>query len=201
MGLTQYIAEYVTQAVAAGGYPLVAFAMMLESMVFPLPSEAVMPFAGFLVAKGEMDFWMVLLVSTLGSIVGSLLSYAMGRYGGRAVVDRWGKYLLLNHHHLDLSERFFDKHGEPIIFVSRFIPVVRHLISIPAGMAEMRLWKFSVFTILGAGAWNAILLFVGMKLEEDWGTLMRYSHYFDIAIVLMLLAGVGYFVKKNFNKN
>ena len=195
MGLTELLVGYVTQAIAAGGYPLVMFAMVLESMVFPLPSEAVMPFAGFLVAKGEMNFWWVLCASTLGSIVGSWLSYAMGRYGGRAIVDRWGKYLLLNHHHLNVSEKFFAKYGEEMIFVSRFIPVVRHLISIPAGMAEMNIWKFSLFTILGAGAWNAILLWVGMKLEQDWGLLIRYSHYIDIVIVIALIAGVGYFIR------
>lgn len=194
MGLTEYIVGYVTQAILAGGYPLVAFAMVLESMVFPLPSEAVMPFAGFLVAAGKMNFWWALFASTVGSIVGSLLSYAMGRYGGRAVVDRWGKYLLLNHHHLDLSEKFFDKYGEEMIFASRFIPVVRHLISIPAGMAEMKLWKFSLFTILGAGMWNAILLWVGMKLEQDWDTLLQYTHSIDIVIVIALVMGAGYFV-------
>ena len=150
MGITEHLVTYITQCIAAGGYPVVGLLMMLESMVFPVPSEAVMPFAGFLVTDGTFSFWAVVLVSTLGSLIGSLLSYAIGRYGGRVFLQTWGKYFLLNEHHLDATDTFFKGHGAPTIFIARFVPVVRHLISIPAGIARMNLTTFSLYTVLGA---------------------------------------------------
>ena len=200
MHLTELIAHYATLIIANTGYPGLFFAMMLESMVFPLPSEAVMPFAGFLVHDGKFTLPFVIAASTLGSIAGSLLSYLIGRYGGKPFIDRFGRFLLLDSDDLAATQRFFTRYGQATIFFSRFIPVVRHLISIPAGTGRMNLVKFSIYTILGAGMWNAFLTLCGMHLRGRWDSVMHYSHYIDIAVVVILAAGLLYFVKKHLQR-
>ncbi len=196
MGITEWIAETAVMLIGATGYPGVFFLMMLESMVFPVPSEAVMPFAGFLIVDGQFTFTGVIIASTLGSIVGSLLSYAIGFYGGKPFITRFGKYLLLNTHHLEVSQHFFDKNGQITILISRFIPIVRHLISIPAGFGKMNLLKFSVYTVIGAGLWNAFLAYVGFKLKSNWAEVMKYSHIIDLVVVGILGVLVLYYFYK-----
>ncbi|MBI5742365.1 MAG: DedA family protein, partial [Candidatus Niyogibacteria bacterium] len=149
--MTEYLIDIFVRIIEAGGYGGVFFLMVLESMIAPVPSEAVMPFAGFLWFLGKMSFWPIVIFSTLGSIAGSLASYAIGSYGGRPLVLKYGKYLLLNEHHLEDTERFFNRFGGKTIFISRFIPVIRHLISLPAGAGKMNLWRFTIYTALGAG--------------------------------------------------
>src|SRR3989338_5873614 len=127
----------ITEFIASMGYAGIFLLMALESMIAPVPSEAVMPFAGFLVAQGKFDFWLALIAASVGSIAGSALSYWIGKNGGKIFVRKIGKYFLLNEKHLEETEKFFSSHGGKAIFVSRFIPVVRHLISMPAGMGKM----------------------------------------------------------------
>ena len=196
MGITQWIAATAVAFIAATSYPGVFVLMVLESMVFPIPSEAVMPFAGFLIVTGQFTFTGVIIASTLGSIVGSLASYAMGFYGGKPFIKRFGKYLLLDAHDLEITERFFAKRGDLTIFISRFIPIIRHLISIPAGLGKMNLWKFVIYTILGAGLWNAFLTYVGFKLKENWSEVMKYSHTIDIVVVAVLGLAFLYYAYK-----
>lgn len=200
-----HMAEFVTGVIELLGYPGLVFLMALESMVVPLPSELVMPFAGFLVAKGSMTFGGVVGFSTLGSLIGSLLSYAMGYYGGRPVVLKIGKYLFLNPAHLEATERWFKAKGEVTIFVSRLIPVVRHLISIPAGMGRMALGKFCVFTVAGAALWNAILTYFGYLLGENWELIRRYSEKVSLAVAGLLVVGavawVAFHLKNSKKKN
>ncbi len=200
MGITEFIAVYATQLIEKAGHFGVFVLMAMESMVFPVPSEAVMPFAGFLIVQGTFTFWGVIVSSTLGSIAGSLLSYYIGYFGGMPFVRRFGKYALLDMEELEATERFFRKRGELTIFVSRFIPVVRHLISIPAGTAKMNVFRFSVFTVLGAGLWNAFLAYAGYVLKNNWDRVMRYSHAIDIVVVLFLLAVVGLYVYRHVRK-
>jgi membrane protein DedA with SNARE-associated domain len=200
MGITEFLAQYITAFIDTTGYASVFVLMVMESMVFPVPSEAVMPFAGFLIAEAKFTFAMVIAASTAGSIVGSLLSYWIGRYGGRPFIDRFGKFFLLNRDDLTATEKFFNRYGEATIFICRFIPVVRHLISIPAGTGRMNLIKFSLYTIAGAGMWNAFLAVCGFYLRKRWETVMHYSHYVDIAVVVLLAAGVFYFVKKHLQR-
>lgn len=196
MGITQWIADNAVIFIGATSYPGIFILMVLESMVFPVPSEAVMPFAGFLIVKGQFTFTGVIIASTLGSIVGSLASYAMGFYGGKPFIKRFGKYLLLDTHDLELTERFFAKRGELTIFISRFIPVIRHMISIPAGLGKMKLWKFVVYTTLGAAMWNSFLTYVGIKLKENWEEVMTYSHIIDIVVVGILGLAFLYYAYK-----
>jgi membrane protein DedA with SNARE-associated domain len=200
MGVIEFLAQYITAIIDHVGYASVFILMLMESMVFPVPSEAVMPFAGFLIAQARFTFPLVIIVSTLGSIMGSLLSYLIGRYGGEPFFERFGKFFLLDREDLSASERFFTKHGDVTIFICRFIPVIRHLISIPAGMAKMNLWKFSIYTIIGAGLWNAFLAFCGFHLRKNWETVMHYSKIIDIAVLALIVAGLAYFVFKHLKR-
>ncbi len=200
MGLTEAIAQLGTRVIASIGYAGVLLLMVAESMVLPVPSEAVMPFAGFLVADGTLAPGWVVAFATLGSIIGSLIGYAIGRFGGRPFVARWGRFLLLDQRDLELTDRFFQKRGIITIFISRFIPVVRHLISIPAGMGRMRLPGFIAFTILGAGLWNAFLTWCGYVLKKNWDTVMRSSHYIDIVVVVLLALLLALYVIRHLRR-
>ena len=194
--LTEAISAFAVRLMEETGYVSAGALMALESMIAPVPSEAVMPFVGFLVADGKWDIWPAILFTSAGSLVGSLISYLMGCYGGRPFVLKVGKYLLLNPHDLELTERFFHRRGGTLaLFISRFIPVVRHLISIPAGMGRMPLLPFCAATISGATLWNGFLLLCGMKLREHWHLVQQYSHQVDIVVGLLLLAAIGLFVR------
>ncbi|MFA5110027.1 MAG: DedA family protein [Desulfobaccales bacterium] len=195
MGLTEALCYYNTLFINQCSYLGIFVLMTLESMVFPIPSELVMPFAGFLIFTGEFHVLPVILASTLGSIVGSLLSYGMGMLG-EPVVLRYGRYLLLNPHHLEWTKKFFNRHGGKTIFICRFIPVVRHLISIPAGLARMSLIPFLLYTAVGATLWNAFLTYLGVRLRENWWIIQRYTHILDYFVVAGLIGVTVYFAWK-----
>ncbi len=196
MGITEFIINSATAIIAKTGYVGIFLLMTLESMVAPVPSEAVMPFAGFLWYQKTFTLFGVIVASTLGSIVGSLFSYWLGAKGGRAIVLRYGKYLFLNTHHLEATERFFMRYGAKAVFISRFIPVVRHLISIPAGVGKMSLLKFCLYTIIGAGLWNGFLAWVGYALGQNWQRVQQYSHLIDIAVVVGIIGMFLFFIYK-----
>ncbi len=195
MGITESLCYYNTLFINQCSYLGVFVLMALESMIAPIPSELVMPFAGFLIFSGHFDPLAVMVASSLGSLVGSLLSYGMGMLG-EPVVLRYGRYLLLNPHHLEWTKKFFDRHGGKTIFIARFIPVVRHLISIPAGLARMSLVPFIFYTAVGATLWNGFLTYLGVRLKENWRIVQQYTHILDYLVVAALLAAVGYFVWK-----
>ncbi|MDR3639992.1 MAG: DedA family protein [Humidesulfovibrio sp.] len=193
--LTEVISHFAIQVLDSTGYAGAALLMALESMILPVPSEAVMPFVGFLVADGKWGLPQAILVTSLGSFLGSLISYLMGYYGGRPFVLKVGKYLLLDVHDLELTERFFHRTGGTwTLFFCRFIPVVRHLVSIPAGIGKMRFWSFTLATVLGATLWNSFLLACGFKLREHWEIVQIYRHHFDGLIVGMLAVTIVWYV-------
>lgn len=200
MGITALVADLGTRIIGSVGYAGVFLLMVAESMVLPVPSEAVMPFAGFLVADQSLEPGAVIAFATLGSIVGSLIGYAIGRFGGRPFVARWGRYLLLDERDLAMTDSFFQRRGSVTILVSRFIPIVRHLISIPAGMGRMRLPGFILFTVIGAGLWNAFLTWCGYTLKRNWETVMRYSHLVDIAVVVILAGLLAVFLIRHLRR-
>jgi len=194
--ITELITTVAIRILETSTYVGAFLLMALESMVAPVPSEAVMPFVGFLVADGKWSLWLALLSTSLGSLVGSLISYWMGYYGGKPLVLKVGKYLLLNRHDLEMTERYFGKRqGILTVFVARFIPVVRHFISIPAGMGKMRLLPFMAVTVIGATLWNGFLLVLGMRLREHWTVVQKYSHQVDIVIVVVAVIGLGWFIR------
>jgi membrane protein DedA with SNARE-associated domain len=195
MGATQYLAEHIMMFYETTGYISVFILMTMESMIFPVPSEAVLPPAGLLIAQGKFTFAGVIIASTIGSIFGSVLSYWIGVYGGRPFIERFGKYFLLDKKALNASEKYFEKHGDVTVFICRFIPVVRHIISIPAGFGRMNIWKFSLYTIVGAGMWNAFLTWVGVRWgQQGWDLLLQYGHKIDLVIVALILIAGAYFV-------
>jgi len=183
----------ITRFISAVGYLGVFLLMVLESTVFPLPSELVMPFAGFLVARGTFSWAGVILVSTLGGLVGSMISYLIGYYGRYPFIRRFGKYFLLDEAHLYVAENWFKKHGGITIFIGRFIPGIRHVISIPAGIGKMNLWTFSIFTMLGSIAWNSFLIWLGYVLEKNWAIVYNYTEYIDMFIVLVCIIAITYY--------
>ena len=195
--IVEKIVEYIVLGMSIGGYFGLFILMALESMVAPVPSEVAMPFAGYLALQGKFNFWIAVLVSSLGSVFGSLLSYYVGVCGGRPFVLKFGKYLLLEEEHLQWTEKWFKKQGEKTIFISRFVPVVRHLISIPAGIAKMHMRKFLVYTFAGAAIWNLILLYAGFKLGEHWDKIHQYSRELDIIFVIAVALFLAYFVWKH----
>lgn len=195
--ITEYISNLAVRILETTGYAGAGFLMTLESMIAPVPSEAVMPFVGFLVVDGKWNLWAAIAATSLGSIVGSLLSYLMGYYGGKPFVLKVGKYLLLNQHDLEWTERFFHRRSGTLwLFASRFIPVVRHFVSIPAGIGKMPMVPFLTATFIGATIWNTILLVAGMKLRENWGVLQKYSHQVDYVVVALIIVAVIWFIRK-----
>jgi membrane protein DedA with SNARE-associated domain len=194
------IALFCINIISLLSYFGVFFLMVLESMIFPIPSELVLPFVGFLIAKGEMGFLLAILFATLGSLVGSLLSYYLGKYGGDKFVFKYGKYFLLNEEHLIHVKKWFSKKGELTIFIWRFIPIVRHIISIPAGIGKMNIKKFSIYTIIGAGMWNSFLIYVGFVLGNNWERIKHYSDYISWGILAIIVLGGLYFLLKKIKK-
>jgi membrane protein DedA with SNARE-associated domain len=195
--ITEYISNIAVKILETTGYAGAGFLMALESMIAPVPSEAVMPFVGFLVRDGKWNLWMAIGATSAGSIVGSLLSYWMGYYGGKPFVLKVGKYLFLNQHDLERTEQFFHKRsGTKWLFISRFIPVVRHFISIPAGMGKMPMVPFLTATLIGATIWNTILLALGWWLREKWTVVQTYSHKVDYVVVAGAVIFIIWFIRK-----
>ena len=190
--MTLYIIEFITQLISTLGYPGIFITMTLESMLVPIPSEAVMPFAGFLAYEGKMEIWIAVLVSSLANLAGSLIAYAVGRYLGRGFIQRYGKYILLNMHHLELTEQWFPKYGSVAVLFSRMLPVVRSVIALPAGIGKMTIWHFCLFTFIGSLPWNLGLVYAGYVLKENWGMLEKYTVYIDITAVTAIVAVLVY---------
>jgi membrane protein DedA with SNARE-associated domain len=189
------VRELVTQVYEAVGYLGVALWVALESVVIPIPSELVLPFAGFLVGEGAAlepisgepwNYWLTVLAGTLGATVGALIAYAIGAWGGRPLLDQWGRYLGITAADLDRADDFFARHGEAASFFGRMIPVVRSLVSFAAGIAHMSLGRFTVFTFLGSLPWTALLVFAGVQLGANWETVGAWLKRFEYAIVAVL---------------
>jgi len=188
MGIIEWAIELIKQLIQFGGYGGILILMALESMCFPIPSEIVLPFGGWLAFDGKMDWILVSLVGTIGCIVGSAIAYWVGMKGGRAFVCRYGKYVFLNEGHLDSTERWFKKYGSTMIFFTRIMPIVRTFISLPAGMARMDFKKFILLTAIGSAIWCFALTYVGYALGKDWQTIEVWFREADILILVFFAA-------------
>jgi membrane protein DedA with SNARE-associated domain len=188
------LAGFVIATISALGYGGIVLLMAIESACIPLPSEIIMPFSGYLVFTGNLKLWGIALAGAVGCVLGSLLAYWIGSYGGRPLVEKYGKYVLISHHDLALAERWFSKHGEITIFIGRLLPVIRTFIAFPAGVARMNLSKFNLYTFIGSFIWCYALGWIGMKLGENWDTLGTYFHRFDALIGAVLAAGAVWYV-------
>ena len=188
------LAGFVIAVISRWQYAGIALLMAIESACIPLPSEIILPFSGYLVATGTLTLWGVALAGAVGSVIGSWLAYALGAWGGRRLVERYGKYVLISRRDLDLADRWFQRHGDITIFFGRLLPVVRTFIAFPAGVARMPLWRFTAYTFLGSLIWCWALAWIGLKLGEHWDTLGTYFHRFDVLIGIILLTGIGLYV-------
>jgi membrane protein DedA with SNARE-associated domain len=185
---------FITRIVAATGYAGIAFLMALESACIPLPSELIMPFAGYLVFRGKFNLFLVATAGAIGCNVGSLIAYEIGFYGGRPLVERYGRWILMGRRELDWADRFFARRGYLAVFVARLLPVVRTFIALPAGIARMPRGRFHIYTFLGSWPWCLGLAWLGMKLGQNWRELGQYFHKFDALIGFVIAIGVGWFV-------
>ncbi|MEK6909974.1 MAG: DedA family protein, partial [Candidatus Aenigmatarchaeota archaeon] len=168
----------------------------LESALIPIPSEVIMPFSGFLVATGEFNFFYVLAAGTLGNLVGSVISYYIGSSVGRNLILKYGKYVFIDEGHLNLADRWFKKFGDWIIFISRNLPAVRTYISLPAGVTKMNIIKFSIYTFIGSVPWNALLLYAGVLMGQKWETILKYTTFLDVAVIISGIAFAIWFLRK-----
>jgi membrane protein DedA with SNARE-associated domain len=185
------------------GYGGVMVAMAIESAMIPLPSELILPFAGFLVSdptqvepltRGPWDFWIVVIVATIGNTIGSVIGYYIGAWGGRPFLERWGKYLLIRPHEIELADHFFQKYGSATAFFSRLLPIVRTFISFPAGVARMNLAKFILYSTAGAFLWSTALVWAGVQLGARWTDIRHALQPFDLAIAVLVVALIVLFV-------
>jgi len=194
------LANFVTLVISHLGYPGVFLLMALESACIPIPSEFIMPFSGFLVATGEMNFWLAVLMGSFGNLAGSWLAWWVGHKGGRPLVEKYGKYILLSHNDLDTADRYFNKYGQNTVLFTRLMPVIRTFISLPAGIAKMDFKKFSIYTFIGVIPFTAALTYAGVKLRENWDGLQPYFHKFDLVILLFLILGIIWYIFRHIKR-
>ena len=199
--MIEILIDKITGIISLIGYFGVFILMMLESTMIPIPAEAVMPFAGFLAAMGKMNIILIIIISTLASLCGSLISYWIGHKYSDKVIRRFGKYLMLDESHLLKAENYFRKHGGKTIFIARFIPGIRHVISIPAGVGKMSLKKFCLFTAIGAGLWNSFLLLLGYILQKNWEVIYSYTEILDMVVIFFIVAFIVYWFYSSLKKN
>lgn len=194
MALLAGLTDLVAGIIAALGYPGVFALMAAESFLTPVPSTLVMGFAGYLVWRGDFTMPVVLLAATLGSLAGSMLGYGLGRYGGRPFAERHLRWFLLTPRDVERTDAFFARWGAWAVFLARFVPVVRHVISIPAGAARMPPGPFLLATALGAGAWNAFLAYVGLGLGPRWAETLALLEPYELAVAVVVAFAAAFVV-------
>lgn len=192
------LASVVIAVISAGGYWGVLVCMAIESACIPLPSEIIMPFAGYLVLKGEFTLWGVALAGALGCVVGSVLAYYVGVYLGRDFLFKYGRFFLINPKDIEWAERWFKKYGSAAIFFSRLLPVIRTFISFPAGVVRMKRAPFIFYTFVGSYPWCYGLAWLGKKMGENWNSLGPYFHRFDFVIGIILLLGIIFWIRHHY---
>jgi len=188
------LADVVVRTIDFLGYPGVFFLMLVESCGIPMPSEIIMPFSGFLVAEGKMNFWAVSFVGAFANLAGSLIAYWIGLKGGRALIEKYGKYVLISKRDLDLADRWFMRFGNLTVFFGRLLPVVRTYISFPAGVAKMEIKRFSLYTFAGALPWSILFTWLGVKMGDNWEQIREKLHNFDLAIIVLIIIGITWYV-------
>ena len=193
------LAGFVIATISRLGYGGIVLLMAIESACIPLPSEVIMPFAGYLVSTGEMVLWKVALAGAVGCVVGSIPAYYLGAYGGRPVLEKYGRYLLISQRDLNLADHWFQHYGEITIFVGRLLPVIRTFIAFPAGVSRMPMGRFLIYTFVGSYIWSWGLAWIGMKLGQHWHILGAYFHRFDAVIGIVLLIGIIWYIRRHFS--
>lgn len=194
--ITDPIVDFAVTVVGDLGLPGVFILMVLESACIPIPSEATMLFAGFNVAEGQYSLIAATLVASFANLVGSWIAYGVGYFGRVDLIEKHGRKLFIKPHHLEVADRWFDRHGDATVFFTRMLPIVRTFISLPAGVAKMPFWRFSVFTFLGCLPWMFALTFLGKQVGENWESWKDRLHFVDYAIAAAIVVAVVYFGAK-----
>lgn len=188
------VVEFIKNTISALGYPGIVLLMGIESACIPLPSEIIMPFSGFLAYEGRFVLWGTALAGAVGCVAGSIPAYYLGWYGGRPLILKYGRWVLVSPHELEWADRLFARHGEWVVFVARLLPLVRTYIAFPAGVSRMNLTRFIAYTFAGSFIWCWALAYAGVKLGEHWEVLRVYFRRFDLAIAAVVVVGVVWFV-------
>ena len=194
--IARLLSDWIVGVISGMGYPGVFLLMAGESACLPIPSEVVLPFAGYISFRGEFNQVAVILVATFGQVAGALVAYYVGAFGGRPLVVRYGKYVLMDTAHLDAADRWFDRWGSRAIFATRLVPIVRTFIAFPAGVARMEVRKFLLYTFLGSLPWTAVLTYTGYALGPHWDRILKFFEKLDIVVALVILAGIAYLVRR-----
>lgn len=195
--IIEILSGFIVATISLMGYWGIVLLMAIESACIPLPSEIIMPFSGYLVYRGEMNLWLVGIAGAVGCVLGSLVAYWVGMKGGRPLIEKYGRYVLVSPHDLDMADRWFAKYGEIIVFTSRLLPAIRTFIAFPAGIARMNLKRFVIYTFAGSLPWCLGLAYVGQKLGEQWDkndTLKTWFHRFDFLIGIAGVLLVGWWI-------
>jgi membrane protein DedA with SNARE-associated domain len=195
--ILQALASFIIWVISSGGYTGIVLLMAIESACIPLPSEVIMPFSGYLVYTGRFSLILVATFGAIGCNLGSVLAYEVGAYGGRPLIEKYGQYIMLNKHDLELADRFFQRWGSATVFIGRLLPVIRTFIALPAGIAKMPRLRFHVYTFIGSWPWCYVLGYVGYRLGAKWDSdprLKLWFHRFDVLIVAFLVLGIAFFL-------
>jgi membrane protein DedA with SNARE-associated domain len=197
--LLSIVSGFIIGIISKLGYAGVMFLMAIESACIPLPSEVIMPFSGYLVFLGRFNLYLAGFFGALGCLLGSILAYFIGLYGGRPLIEKYGKYILISHKDLNRADLWFKKYGEATVFFSRLLPVIRTYISFPAGVAKMNFGKFCFYTFLGSFPWTLGLAYLGLRLGEHWESLKEYFRRFDILIGAIIVLAIIWYILRHVN--
>lgn len=196
--MLEQITSSIIHLIQSSGYLGIFILMTFESALIPLPSEITMPFAGFLVSQGKLNFWFVVMAGAFGNLIGSLIAYGIGFYLEEHLIVKWikkyGKFLLITEHEYERSLCWLRKYGEGVVFFSRVIPAVRTFISLPAGLSEMNIWKFSFYTFIGSILWSVVLTYAGVRFGSDWDKMEPYFKQFQIALGGVFIIGLLWYI-------
>lgn len=198
------LSTYIIHLINQSGYLAVFVLMTLESMLLPIPSEVTMPFGGFLAQQGHAVLWIIILLGALGNLLGSLIAYAIGYFLEESVIvtliKKYGKFILISEHDYTRAMKWFQKYGSGVTFFSRLLPVVRTFISLPAGLAEMNIWKFSIYTFLGSLLWSGLLAYIGYVLGSKWESIHPLFQKFQDIIIVLLVVAIAYYIYHKLHK-
>jgi membrane protein DedA with SNARE-associated domain len=190
----EFLARFIISLISQSGYLGIVLLMGIESACIPLPSEVIMPFSGYLVSVGRFNLLWVAVAGAFGCNTGSVVAYYVGAWGGRPLIEKYGRYVLVTRHDLEMADRFFARFGTWAVFIARLLPVIRTFIAFPAGVARMNFLRFNVYTFLGSLPWCFVLAYAGLKLGEHWTVLRQYFHRFDTVIGILIVAAAVWFV-------
>lgn len=199
-GVTEAIKAWAEHIIGTMGYPGIGLLTLLGNANIPIPSEAVLPFGGILAAKGQMNLHLVAWVGTLGSVIGSVISYGLGAFVGTDFLRKYGKYVLMRTDEIAIAEHWFERHGLMVTLWGRFVPLVRSFVSLPAGMVRANFWIFLLYSFLGSLPWCYLWAWLGFKVGENWATVEKYTKILDAIVILAIVLLLAKFIWSRFKK-